>query len=58
MTATGRYRWRTRLRTRLPSPLWRWVRKGRGDCGNHHWYNADNVVEHCYHCTAERPRPG
>jgi hypothetical protein len=24
--------------------------KGTGDCGSHEWYNADGVVERCYHC--------
>jgi hypothetical protein len=25
--------------------------KGTTDCGDHEWYNADGVVERCYHCT-------
>jgi len=48
----GRYRWRTWLRQRLP-----WflidrcvVGKGARDCGRHDWYNADSVMERCYHC--------
>jgi len=49
----GRYRWRTWLRRRLP---WLLVDrgvagKGTTDCGDHEWYNADGVVERCYHCT-------
>jgi hypothetical protein len=36
--------------------LARYVQKGRDDCGNHEWYNADHAVEHCYHCRGERPR--
>ena len=56
----GRFRWRTRLRRRLP---WFLVDrgvagKGTADCGNHEWYNADGAVDHCYHCTAgRRPHP-
>jgi len=26
--------------------------KGRNDCGDHHWYNEDDRVEHCMHCKA------
>jgi len=51
----GRYRWRTRLRTVLPMRLGWLAPKALGDCGNHEWYNADEHVEHCYHCMAERP---
>ncbi len=30
--------------------------KPNDDCGDHEWYNSDNVVEHCYHCAAgQRP---
>lgn len=52
----SRYRWRTRLRVALPfrPPLYLVVLKGRRDCGEHGWYNADNVVEHCIYCRAER----
>lgn len=52
----GRYRFRTHLRRRLPFALLRLSPKGTGDCGNHQWYNADDVVEQCYHCEAERLR--
>lgn len=53
-----RYRWRTALRRRTP-----WVlvnrglfAKGERDCGDHEFYNADDVVERCYHCkTGVRP---
>ena len=54
----GRFRWRTRIRRSLP---WFLVNrglagKGKTDCGDHEWYNADGVVERCYHCTVgERP---
>ncbi|WP_144127166.1 hypothetical protein [Catellatospora sichuanensis] len=54
----GRFRRRTRLRRRLP---WLMVNLGvagkpNDDCGDHEWYNSDNVVEHCYHCAAgQRP---
>lgn len=52
MTRGGRYRWRTRLRRRLP---WFLVdrgiaAKGAGDCGAHEWYNHDGVIARCYHC--------
>jgi hypothetical protein len=30
--------------------------KGKRDCGRHDWYNADGVVERCYHCVpGQRP---
>jgi hypothetical protein len=47
----GRYRWRTRLRGLMPSPLHMLVRKGKDDCGNHEWYKATLDVDHCYHCS-------
>jgi hypothetical protein len=52
----GLYRCRTWLRRRLPWVLVDWGVAGKGttDCGNHEWYNADGVVEHCYHCTVGR----
>lgn len=56
--ARGRYRWRTAVRRRLP---WFLVNlgvspKGRRDCGAHEFYNADDVIERCYHCAVgERP---
>ncbi|MDI1459549.1 hypothetical protein QEZ54_01080 [Catellatospora sp. KI3] len=54
----GRYRLRTRIRTRLPWFLINlgFADKGRRDCGDHDWYAGDGVVEHCYHCrVGERP---
>jgi len=53
ITGRGRFRWRTKIRRSLP---WFLVdrgiaSKGTTDCGDHDWYNADGVVEHCYHCT-------
>ena len=54
----GRFRWRTSVRKHLP---WFLVNrgaagKGAGDCGDHEWYNADGVVEYCYHCSVgQRP---
>jgi hypothetical protein len=45
-----KYRWRTRLRGVLPSPLWRLVPKGHGDCGEHEWYRATEELDACYHC--------
>jgi len=54
-------RWRTWLRGHTPDLLFYRldlaVPKAR-DCGDHEWYNADDVVERCYHCEAERPRIG
>ncbi|MFJ6214495.1 hypothetical protein ACIQGZ_14340 [Streptomyces sp. NPDC092296] len=43
MTHTGRYRWRTRLRRRLPRFLVDRGAAGTGtrDCGAHEWYNHD-----------------
>ena len=35
----------------LPAVLADRFAKGRKDCGQHDWYNADDVVDHCYHCT-------
>lgn len=57
----AKYRWRTRMRGRLP-----WVlvdlgvaAKGKRDCGEHEWYNHDNLTAHCYHCeVGERPLEG
>jgi hypothetical protein len=57
-TGRGRFRWRTKIRGNLP---WFLVNrgvadKGTTDCGDHEWYNADYVVEHCYHChVGQRP---
>lgn len=56
MSNRGRYRWRTRLRVRLPGFLVNRgvAAKGTADCGDHEWYKADDVVEHCYHCAIGR----
>src|SRR4051794_24511641 len=27
--------------------------EGPSDCGDHEWYNADGLVEHCYHCKVD-----
>jgi len=53
----AKYRWRTRLRGRLPwsPPVYLLVPKGRKDCGDHEWYNSDNRLESCLHCVAQRP---
>jgi len=52
----GKYRWRTRLRGLLPSPLWRVVPKGAHDCGNHEWYRSTETTDACYHCVVgQRP---
>jgi len=53
-----KYRLRLRVRRQLP-----WVlinlgiaAKGKHDCGDHSWYNADNQVERCHYCeVGERP---
>ncbi len=47
----GRYRWRTELRKILPLPLARLIPKGGKDCGSHEWYNQDDSVDRCYHCS-------
>src|SRR6266576_2873152 len=47
----GKYRVRTWLRGNLPEALSRFFPKGESDCGNHEWYNHDNLTDHCYHCT-------
>lgn len=48
----GRYRLRTWLRLHEPGWLYaRWpIPKGSTDCGNHEFYNSDDVVDRCYHC--------
>jgi hypothetical protein len=51
-------RWRTWLRGHTPNYRVGFVIPKAQDCGDHEWYNADNQVEHCYHCQAERPRLG
>lgn len=51
----NRYRWRTRMRRHMPWAFNRFVPKGKRDCGDHEWYNADDSIERCYHCIAERP---
>lgn len=52
-----RYRLRTWLRKRLPYVLSDRLPTGAHDCGEHDWYNADDVVERCYHCrVGVRPR--
>ena len=55
----GRYRWRTRVRRRLP---WMLVNrgvaaKGSGDCGDHDWYKESDEVDRCYHCEIGERRP-
>jgi hypothetical protein len=50
MTAKGKYRWRTKLRRRLPSGVLWLAPKGRTDCGLHEWYRHDDHVARCYHC--------
>lgn len=47
---TERYRWRTRARRHLPTPIAFFFPKGRKDCGDHEFYNDDNLVDRCYHC--------
>lgn len=50
MTDSGKYRWRTALRARLPWALTGLVPKGSHDCGNHEWYREDEHLALCYHC--------
>lgn len=47
-----RYRLRTWLRGREHGWLYRrWVLpKGPDDCGAHEFYDADGIVDRCYHC--------
>lgn len=47
-----RYRFRYRIRRRLPTALISLglAAKGKQDCGDHNWYNADNQDELCYYC--------
>jgi hypothetical protein len=48
----GKYRLRTRVRGVLPLRL-AWIApKGRGDCGCHEWYRAEQGLWRCYHCEA------
>jgi hypothetical protein len=52
-------RWRTWLRRHTPDVLYYrlgFVVPKAHDCGDHDWYDADGIVEHCYHCRAERSR--
>lgn len=60
MTMTrARYRWRTRLRRRLPWPLINLglAAKGTADCGDHDWYKESGEVDRCYHCKVAERRP-
>ncbi|MGA5701718.1 hypothetical protein [Peterkaempfera bronchialis] len=55
MRQQGQFRWRTRLRRRLP---WFLIErgiaaKGAADCGAHEWYNHDGAIARCYHCEAD-----
>ena len=54
-----RYRWRTRLRRRLPRALVNAgiAAKGRDDCGEHEWYVSSDDEDRCYHCEAGVRRP-
>jgi hypothetical protein len=38
------------LRQRLPGTLANLAPKGRGDCGAHEWYRADEQTWRCYYC--------
>ncbi len=50
----ARYRCRTMLRRKSPSWLLKlgFATKGPRDCGDHDWYNHDDIVNRCYHCEA------
>jgi hypothetical protein len=52
-----RYRWRTSMRTWLPSRLMWLAPKGRRDCGSHEWYQESAEVDRCYHCVVGEHRP-
>lgn len=47
-----KYRLRFRIRQHLPSVLINLglAANGKRDCGDHTWFNADDVVERCYYC--------
>jgi hypothetical protein len=51
-----RYRWRTWMRGHMPWAFVDLFPKGLRDCGQHHWFNIDDVTDGCYHCeVGERP---
>ena len=50
----SRYRWRTWIRKHTPHAIADHVPKGKKDCGAHDWYKSTDLVDHCYHCDAER----
>lgn len=55
---TGAFRLRTRVREQSPVWLLRlgWAAKPKRDCGDHEFYNDDDVIDRCYHCgVGERP---
>lgn len=58
-TMRARYRWRTRVRRRLPGFLVDLgvAGKGRKACGDHDWYKATDDEDHCYHCKVGIRRP-
>jgi hypothetical protein len=48
--SSGKYRYRTALRERLPELLAALVPKGPKDCGDHEWYKSSESRWRCYHC--------
>lgn len=57
MPGRGRYRWRYAVRNAMPYWLWMlvgWPGGSRHDCGDHEWFNHDDVEDHCYHCQVGR----
>ena len=61
MTMNGKFRLRTRVRSKLPYFLLR-VRiaaKPNKDCGRHEWYKHAEDDYRCYHCeVGRRATPG
>lgn len=48
--ATGKYRFRTKLRENLPAIVADLIPKGSEDCGSHEWYKSAENTWRCYHC--------
>ena len=44
------YRRRSAVRSRLPGPFRRLIRKGKYDCGDHEWQRGSGDSDTCIHC--------
>ncbi len=47
----------------MPWWLWQqlggWPDRSPKDCGDHEWFNHDDIEDHCYHCyVGRRPHGG